>query len=393
MPRLIVHADLDAFFAAVEQRDRPDLRGRPVLVGGAGPRGVVAAASYEARTFGCHSAMPTAVALRLCPHAIVVRPDGTRYREASRAVFEVLERYAPVIQPLGLDEAYLDMTGTERALGPPRESLARLKAEVRAATGLTLSIGAASTKFTAKIATDLGKPDGLTIIGEHDLERVLWPLPVTRIPGVGEAAQKRLARLAVRTIGDLARIPPESLAAALGLWGAELAERARGVDDRPVTPDRSAKSIGHERTFSTDIADPEIARAILADHAEQVARRLRRHQRLARTVTLKLRLPDYTTFTRAATLETPTDRTDAIAGAGRAIFDAWCAAAFRPLRLLGLTCSHLSEPGAEQLGLFDADRADRQRGLDRAADAVAQRFGPSAIRRGSALPPGGPRHG
>ena len=384
--RLIVHADLDAFFASVAQLDDPSLRGKPVLIGGRGPRGVVAAASYEARAFGCHSAMPTSIALRRCPHAIIVKHSFERYRELSQRVYAVLGRYSPLIQPMGLDEAYLDMTGTERALGPPAESLAKLKREVHAETGLTISIGAGPNKFVAKIASDLDKPDGLALLlDQHTVERTLWPMPATTIPGVGDAAAKRLTRLGVRTIGDIARLGNATLTSVLGDWGAELAARARGEDDRPVTPDRTAKSIGHERTFGTDVDDPDIARTILADQAEQVARRLRAHQRVARTVTVKLRLPDFTTFTRAATLPTPSSRTDAITIAARDIFDAWASRAFRPLRLLGVSASNLASEDAEQSGLFDQGEAKKQRALDAAADSIADKFGKAAIQRGSAL--------
>lgn len=384
--RLIVHADLDAFFASVAQLDDPALRGKPVLIGGRGPRGVVAAASYEARAFGCHSAMPTSIALRRCPHAIIARPAFERYRELSQRVYEVLGRYSPLIQPMGLDEAYLDMTGTERALGPPAESLARLKHDVRAETGLTISIGAGPNKFVAKIASDLDKPDGLALLlDQHTVERTLWPMPATTIPGVGDAAAKRLTRLGVRTIGHIARLGDSTLASILGDWGAELAARARGEDDRPVTPDRTAKSIGHERTFGTDVDDAEIARTIIADQAEQVARRLRAHHRVARTVTVKLRLPDFTTFTRAATLPVPSSRTDAVTSAARDIFEAWASRSFRPLRLLGVSASNLAGEDAEQPGLFDQGEAKKQRALDAAADSIADKFGKSAIRRGSAV--------
>ncbi|MHC4949176.1 MAG: DNA polymerase IV, partial [Planctomycetota bacterium] len=250
--RAILHVDMDAFFAAVEQLDRPELRGRPLLVGGDGPRGVVAAASYEARRFGCHSAQPTAVARRLCPGAVVVRPRGRRYREVSDAVFEILRRFTPVVEPLSIDEAFLDVTGSRRLHGPPARIAAAIRAAIRAEQGLTASVGVAPNKFLAKVASDLDKPDGLVVVPADDVEGFLRDLPVERLWGVGPATATRLRSLGVATFGDVRALPVQTLEARLGSWGRRLHALARGEDERPVEVTRGARSISHERTFPRD---------------------------------------------------------------------------------------------------------------------------------------------
>ncbi len=385
--RTILHVDLDAFFASVEQLDEPSLRGRPVLVGGTGPRGVVAAASYEARVFGCHSAMPTAVARRLCPHAVVVKPRGDRYSELSRRVFGVLETATPLIQPLSIDEAFLDVSGSVRLLGEGRAIAVKLRDQIKAETGLTASVGVATNKFLAKLASDLEKPDGLVVIEPDRVREVLDPLPVSRIPGVGPAAEKRLHAIGVRTIGELAKLPEGVASSRLGSFGSHVWRLAHGEDDRPVTPDREAKSIGHERTFGADLEDPEEVRAVMLREAEDVARRLRRHGLHARSVTVKIRFGDFKTITRAATLEQPTESTHELSAAAVELFDAWIGKeGFRPVRLIGVTASHLSKGSGEQPGLFDPPEArDKRAALDKAADAIAERFGKDAIRSARAL--------
>lgn len=386
--RWILHADLDAFFASVEQLDDPGLRGRPVLVGGDGPRGVVAAASYEARVFGCRSAQPMAVARRNCPHAAVVPPRFARYRELSSAVFEVYESFTPLIEPLSIDEAFLDLSGSLRLLGEPAKIGAQIKARVLGATGLRVSVGVGPNKFVAKLASDLGKPDGLVVVGPERVRAVLDPLAVGRLWGVGGAAERRLAGLGIRTIGDVASYDPAALAAALGDHASQLWALAHGHDDRPVTPDREAKSISHERTFPEDVDDPGAVRAVLLGQGEDVARRLRRHGRLARIVTVKLRYGDFETRTRSRTLDAPTDLTGDIRSAAGALYDDWAGRGFRPIRLIGVGVSGLSEPG-EGVGrgvqgeLFKGPvERERQRRLDAATDAIAARHGRSAIRRG-----------
>lgn len=381
--RTILHVDMDAFFASVEQRDRPELRGKPVLVGGTGPRGVVAAASYEARVYGCRSAMPSAVARRLCPQAVFVKGSYARYKEDSRRVMDILESFSPVVQPVSIDEAYLDATGSAGLFGSGAAIGQAIRARVRAELDLTCSVGVAPNKFLAKLASDLNKPDGLKVITPDTVRATLDPLPVSRLPGVGPAAERALHRLGVRTIRDLHAMPAEVLRSRFDDFGDHLWRLARGIDDRAVETDREAKSISHEHTFAQDLTDPDAVRAVLADEAEQVARRLRRHGRFARTVVVKIRFGEFETVTRSVTLDTPTDRTDAIVAAARALFDRW-ARGFRPVRLIGAGVSNLTDsPG--QAGLFDAANAERQRAVDRAADRIAEKFGKRAVQRASAL--------
>ncbi len=384
MNRWIIHVDMDEFFAAVEKLDRPELRGRCLLIGGdpAG-RGVVSTASYEARRFGCHSAMPTATAIRLCPHAIVLPVRGERYRELSERVFGVFERFTPLVEPLSIDEAFLDVTGCGRLFGPVERIARRIKRTIREETGLTASVGAAANKFLAKLASDLQKPDGLTIIRPERVHEVLDPLPVGRLWGVGPTAERQLHALGVRTIGQLRETSRDTLARAVGDAAAEhYLHLAEGRDVREVTPDSRARSIGQERTFAVDVGDLDELRRVLLAQCEQVARRLRHHGLSARTITIKLRYGDFTTLTRSTTLEEATDVTDAICKSATGLLSQWARRDFRPLRLLGVSASQLSEAGAGQLSLFaDPDR-DRRRRLDEALDDIADRFGQAAVRRG-----------
>ncbi|MEO0512260.1 MAG: DNA polymerase IV [Planctomycetota bacterium] len=390
--RVVLHADLDAFFASVEQLDDASLRGEPVLVGGGGRRGVVAAASYEARVFGCRSAMPTATALRLCPRARVVRPRFDRYSELSRAVFEVFETVTPTIEPLSIDEAFLDITGSVRALGPPRAIAAGLKRRVLEQTGLVVSVGVAPTKFVAKLASDLGKPDGLVVVEPDEVTQTLGPLPISRVFGIGPAAEKRLAALGVRTIGQLAALPEDVVSSRLGSGGLSAWERARGIDARPVVTDRRRKSIGHEQTFGEDLRQPDAMLAVVLEQTRQVARRLRTAERLATGLTLKLRSPDFETVTRSTTLD-PTDDTERLYAAARALFERWRSASFGPLRLIGVSLSPLVERSNAQLGLFGDRQERRLSAAERTADEIARRFGTDAIARAASLRPKGPQRG
>ncbi len=387
--RSILHADMDAFFASVEQRDDPSLRGKPVLVGGSGKRGVVAAASYEARAFGCRSAMPMVTALRLCPDAVVVRGSYDEYKSVSQQVFTIFESVTPLIQPLSIDEAFLDVTGSLRAVGDAVSIATSIRGRVKAETGLTVSVGVAPNKFLAKLASDMDKPDGLTVIEADRIQQVLDPLPVTRIFGVGGSAEQKLARLGVRTIGDLRRMPVEAVESALGTFGTRIHELARGIDERPVVPDRVAKSVGHEQTFGEDLTEPDDVRAVMLDQAEQVGRRLRAKARKARTVTVKIRFGDFQTITRAHTLDRASDDTQTIYSAARGLFDAWAAQTFRPVRLIGVSTSQLTDADEpEQLGLFENETAhEKRRGVDAAFDAINEKFGKRAITRAGALRP------
>jgi len=374
---------MDAFFASVEQRDHPELRGKPVLVGGTGQRGVVAAASYEARVFGCHSAMPSAVAKRLCPHAIFVKGSFAQYKQDSARVFEILESFTPLVQPVSIDEAFMDVTGSLGLFGSPESIAAQIRERVRQDLDLTCSVGVAPNKFLAKLGSDLNKPDGVTIITHDTVRSTLDPLPVSRLWGVGPSAERSLHRMGVRTIRDLYNQPESVLRHRLGDFGGHLWRLARGIDDRPVHTDREAKSISHEHTFAQNLEDADAVRAVLADQCEQVARRLRKHERYAKTVTVKIRFGDFETVTRSVTMESATDRTDAITNAARSLFDAW-ARSFRPVRLIGAGVSNLTEASGGD-GLFDAGVAEKQRAVDKVSDAIAAKFGKRSVQRANAL--------
>lgn len=381
--RTILHADLDAFFASVEQRDNPLLRGKPVLVGGAGPRGVVAAASYEARKFGCRSAMPGAVARRLCPQAIFVKGNYEKYKEASQAVFEVFESVTPLVEPLSIDEAFLDVTGSLRLLGDGVAIARKIKHDVLEKTRLTVSLGVAPSKLVAKIASDLNKPDGLVVVREGEVEDFLAPLEIARLWGVGAVGQARLERLGVRTFGDVRKLELKTLTAMFGTLGESLHNRCRGIDDRPVVTDRRAKSIGHERTFGENLTGIDQCHAQIVDLAERVAWRLRRADRAAGALTLKIRNGQFRTITRNRTLAEPTHDSRAIVRESLAVFEAWASKGFEPVRLLGVSAGHLSEPQGP--GLFDAAERARTTRVDEAADAIRAKFGTGAIGRASSL--------
>jgi DNA polymerase-4 len=378
-PRAILHVDMDAFFASVEQLDDPSLRGKPVLVGGAGPRGVVAAASYEARVFGCRSAQPMAVARRLCPHAIVVRGHFNRYREESRKVFEILESFTPAVEPVSIDEAFLDVTGSQPIFGEPEIIARRIKERVLSETKLTASVGVAPNKFLAKLASDMDKPDGLTVIRLEDIDRVLPPLPVGKIWGIGPKTASRLEGIGVSTIGDLRNLAADVLERRLGTDAEHYRRLAFGLDDREVSSDGDAKSIGHEQTFGENLTDPAEVLAVMLEQSEHVSARLRRHKLLARGVTVKIRFGDFQTITRAATLDMAADTTQPIWHAARDLFNAW-ARQFKPVRLIGVTATKLTR-GEPQLELFENEDAKKQQRVDRAVDQITARFGADAIGR------------
>ncbi len=374
---------MDAFFAAIEQRDNPVLRGKPLLIGGAGPRGVVSTASYEARPFGCHSAQPMAVARRLCPDAFILPPDGKRYGAVSEQMFEMFRDVTPLVEPLSVDEAFLDVTGCERLLGGPVEIARDLKARIRSELQLTASVGVAPNKFLAKLASDLEKPDGLTVIEAHDIDRVLLPLPVERLWGVGPRTAGRLHARGVRTISDLREWSVEELEARFGSSGEHYWHLARGLDVREVVPDSRAKSLSQERTFPVDIEDSDHVRDILRGQVEHVARRVRRGGYKARTVGLKIRYGAFETITRRHTLEQASDVTADLLAAAFLLYDRWARSHFRPVRLIGMGASGLEDGGDEQLGLFERPGAKRNKRLDQALDAIQDRFGGAAIHRGT----------
>ena len=354
--RKIIHIDMDAFYASVEQRDDPGLRGRPVVVGGdPRGRGVVAAASYEARAFGVRSAMPMRTALRLCPEAVPVSPDFHRYREVSRQIRGIFHEHTDLVEPVALDEAYLDVTRNKRGIPFGHRAARTIKAEIRAALDLTASAGVAPCKFVAKIASDLDKPDGLVTVMPHQVREFLRPLPVGRIPGVGEVTRELLKTMGFATIGELAEVDPSLLEARLGKRGRYLHQRALGIDDEPVTTEREPKQLSSESTFAADLSDPKEMHAALRNLAEEVAGRLRRRGLAGRTVTLKVRYPDFETVTRARTGDLPLDQAEPMLGIAVDLLGRTDALR-RGVRLLGVGLSHFGGPGSRraprQLDLF-----------------------------------------
>ena len=382
--RSILHLDMDAFFAAVEQRDKPELKGRPVIVGadpkGGRGRGVVSTASYEARRFGVGSAMPISQAWRACPHGVYLSPDIERYSGESRHVMEILRRVTDRVEPVSIDEAFLDVTAGERACGTGEAVARRLKDEIQDETGLTASVGVATSKLVAKVASDMRKPDGLVVVAPGQEAAFLAPLPVRRLWGVGPRMEEQLAKLGVVTIGDLAALEPGRLEHRLGTHGQDLQKLAMGIDDREVHGEsEGAKSIGQEHTFDTDTGDSERLRALLLSLADSVAARLRSQGFKARTLTLKYRDESFRTTTRARTLGAGVD-------SGNEIFDVISALyrdahKGRRVRLLGIYASHFG-PGSPQLGLF-TDEDESRTAADRLRDEVARRFGKGSLTRAS----------
>ena len=385
-PRAILHVDLDAFFAAVEQRDRPELRGRPVIVGGGGPndRGVVSAASYEARKFGVRSAMPLRTAGALCPDGVFVPVDGAKYQAVSRQVMAILRRYTPLIEPISIDEAFLDVTGSRALFGSGADIGRSIRQAIRDELQLTASVGVASTKLVAKIASDLRKPDALVVVEPGDEAAFLAPLAIARLWGIGAQTGLALREYGVATLGQLAAMPVDLLVRRFGKHGATLHDRALGIDDDPVSDPGAAKSVSHEHTFDVDTNDREVIERTLLAMADGVAGRLRDAGLKAGTVQVKIRDSTFRTITRQRTLAEPTDLTDPI----------WKAALelTRPeirgihVRLIGVGTSNFREPA--QLGLFVED--DRRRRAVEASDELRRRYGPRAVTRARLLGTGLP---
>lgn len=398
LERAIIHLDLDAFFVAVERLDNPALVGVPVIVAGRPEaRGVVSSASYEARAFGVHSAMPTAQALRLCPQAILVPGHRERFSEMSRRVMAILADYTPLLEQISIDEAFLDVSGTELHYGPPGRLAVVIQSRIDAELGLSASLGVAINKLVAKIASDHRKPHGITVVAPGEEAVFLSPLPIRKLWGVGQVMGRELARLGIQTIGDMARFPIEEARARFGAHGEGLWHAAHGQDDSPVVPEHEAKSLSREQTFSKDVGQSLVLRRELLRLSDAVAARLRRHNLQARTVALKLRYGDFTTMTRQATLVEATDAGPVIYATVLTLFEsAWNLR--RPVRLLGVSAANLCQP-ARQLRLFELEegheasstgapayaQARRQAQLDAALDRIRARFGEDAIQRASLL--------
>jgi DNA polymerase-4 len=386
-PKAILHLDIDAFYPSVEVLDNPELRGKAVIVGGPKERGVVSSASYEARKFGVHSAKPMATAMRLCPKGVFLPVRMARYKEVSCQVFKIFHLFTPLVEPVSIDEAFLDATGSTRLFGQPEEMAATIKRVVREETGLTISAGLAPSKFVAKIASDLDKPDGLTMVLPDRVQAFLDPLPIDKMWGVGRRTQGRLHRLGIRTIGDLSRFPAEVLEKQFGKHGTKMHQLAQGIDERAVIPWSETKSVGHEETFSQDILEREAARKEILFLAEKVARRMRQEGVSGRTITLKVKYADFVQVTRSATLS-------ALTSDGHTLFSTVCKlmektdVGRKPVRLLGVSVSQLSDfsTSAEQLSLFaEGETLSKRKKLNSALDSVSERFGEEAVRPATLL--------
>ena len=380
--RTILHVDLDAFYASVEQLDDPSLRGKPVIVGGHARRGVVLAASYEVRPYGVRSAIPMARALTLCPHAIVVAPRMARYAEVSERFFGILQELSPLVEGLSLDEAFLDVTGEERLFGDGPTIARTIKARVRAELGIVASVGVAPSKFVAKIASDLEKPDGLVVVEAGHVLEFLHPLPIGRLWGVGKVTEAELATLSLRTIGDVARVGERTLATRLGAEHARhLATLARGEDDRDVVPDQAPVSVGHEDTFDHDLRDRAALGIHLLDQADRVCARLRAQKRRARIVTLKIKYANHERTSRRLTLPRASADGRVIGEAARGLLPGVPGIEQRGVRLTGVSVSGLEDADAPQQLSFDERKVARGEKLGEAIDKIAARYGRSAVRR------------
>jgi len=383
--RKILHIDMDAFYASIEQRDNPALKGQPVIVGGdAEKRGVVSAASYEARAFGVHSAMPASQARRLCPQGVFLPVRMDRYREVSGQIFEVFQGYTPLIEPLSLDECFLDVTGCESLFGPAPEMAREIKRKILVRTGLTASAGIAPNKFLAKIASDWRKPDGLVEIKPDEVGAFLENLPISKLWGVGKSTEEILKGMGILRAGQLAQYPPEGIGKKLGKFGLELLALARGEDNRPVVPHEEAKSLSQEQTFTPDLQDRQAMEQILLDQAEQVGWELRKQKLKGQTVHLKVRYPDFILITRSQTLSLPTDAGMEIYRTAVKLLEK-TEVRSRKARLLGVGVSNLRHRDTPlQRGLFDSYREKEEKSLE-AVDKIWNKFGPEAIKRASLL--------
>ena len=379
-PRAILHVDMDAFYASVERLDDPSLAGQPVIVGGLGPRGVVATASYEARIHGVHSAMPMARARRLCPEGRFIRPRMQRYREKSAEVFEIFREYSPLVEGLSLDEAFLDVGASLKLFGPPEVIARCIKDSIRERTGLTASVGVAHNKFLAKLASDMEKPDGLCVVDAKRVHEFLDPLPVTRLWGIGKRTAPRLKQLGILTIGQLRRSDPVLLGPVLGKRVAHFVRLANGEDEREVEARRADKSISNELTFDVSVSDRDELLAELQRQAENVSRRLRGKHMLARTVSVKIRDDAFRTVTRSRSMVAPSCSTRTLYRMARALLESWLRNHRNtPVRLLGMGVSGLEdEPVYDHDGGDRADTASEQ-GLDRVFDDINRRFGAARI--------------
>ena len=382
---MIIHIDMDAFYASVEIRDNPSLAGKPVVVGGSVEgRGVIAAASYEARKFGVHSAMSSKVALRKCPDLVFVKGRMEHYAAVSRQIREIFFNYTSLVEPLSLDEAFLDVSGCERLFGDALTIATAIKKQILDETSLIASAGVAPNKYLAKIASDYDKPDGLTFVDPANIQGFLDPLPIARVWGIGPVTEKKFARLGVSNVAQLRSLSLKLLQSELGINGDHFYKLARGIDNRPVVPDRVAKSVSHEKTFPTDIYDDEVLMAWLLELTDQVARRLRRHDIFGKTVKLKFRYDDFETLVRNKSIP-PTNTTQTLFDTAAELMTAINRHPNRGVRLIGMGVSNLSRQAPVQLSLFDQAEKDKQARVDNISDAIRDKFGGAKLHRGTNL--------
>ncbi len=385
LTRAILHVDMDAFYASVEQRDHPELRGRPVLVGGQGGRGVVAAASYEARRFGVRSAMPVREAIRRCPDAVCVSPRMGRYRDVSREIFAIFDEFTPLVEGLSLDEAFLDVTASRAVLGDERSIAVRIKQEIRSRTGLTASVGVAPNKLVAKIASDLEKPDGLVVVDTANIRALLDPLPVRRLFGLGPKTAARVEALGITTLGQLRLTPVAKLRPVFGRYAERIRQRAAGLDDRAVIAHSDEKQISAEETFDVDISAAAELHSVLQRLTDKVCARLRNRDLFAGCVAVKIRRGDFKTYMRQHHFQPPSQETRLIAGLARELLQQWLESQpSAALRLLGIGVSELQP--CRQRDLFSTEVPPGPRALDDTLDRIHGKFGEAALTRGSALP-------
>jgi nucleotidyltransferase/DNA polymerase involved in DNA repair len=385
--KVIVHVDMDAFFAAVEQLVRPELRDKPVIVGadpkGGKGRGVVSTASYEARVYGVHSAMPISRAYRLCPHGIYLYPNGKLYKQYSQQVFDILARFTPLIQVVSIDEAFLDVSGSVHLYGSIRKLGEVIKRQISVETGLIASVGIAPSKSVAKIASDMQKPDGLTIVELEAVQSFLDPLPVTKIWGVGKKTVQTLAKLGIQTVEQLRNYPQNLLEEKFGKMGGHLYRMARGIDEREVHDRDEIKSVSHETTFDVDQTDPELLISTLLSLVEKVSTRLRKYGLRGRTIQIKLRFEDFSTFTRHKTLSHPTNLTDEIFKISKSLYEQFTDKE-KPVRLIGVGVSQLAPEKGMQTSFWDVDNERKMR-LEKVMDQLQEKFGNSALTHANTL--------
>jgi DNA polymerase-4 len=384
MKKAVIHVDMDAFYASVEQRDDPGLKGKPVIVGGKPDRrGVVSAASYEARKYGVHSAMPLKKAYQMCPAGVFLPVNGKRYAEVSQKIMDILKSYTPLVEQISLDEAFLDVSGCGRLFGTAEEIGKKIKREIKDKLGLTASVGIAPNMFLAKIASDLEKPDGFVIVKDGGERKFLENLPISKMWGVGEVTEKELKSLGIGTVGELSRYPPQLLIKKFGKHGEHLYKLAGGEDEREVTPEYEAKSIGNETTYQEDTADKEKIRKTLTELSEEVGKRLREDKLNGRTVTLKIRFGDFRNITRSRTIPEPVNLGEDILDIAWGLFEK-INLDKRVVRLVGVSVSHLSEAASRQQLLF-GDETEKKKRIAKTLDEIQNKMGEDIIKKGSLL--------